>query len=64
MLNEYNTQKKPIILKEYGRNLQLLVNYVKNIEDEEKRNMSAKTLIELMKQINPSLRLGNEESQN
>jgi len=63
MFNEYNTQKTPIILKEYGRNLQLLVNYVKNMEDEEKRNLSAKTLVELMKQINPSLKLGNEESQ-
>ena len=63
MFSDYNTQKNPIILKEYGRNLQLLADYVRNIKDKELRNLSAKTLIELMKQINPSLKTGGEDSQ-
>ena len=63
MHSEYNTQKDRVILKEYGRNIQLLVNYVKGIENREVRNMSAKALVELMKQINPSLKEGGEDSQ-
>jgi len=63
MFNDYNTQKAPIILKEYGRNIQLLTDYVHSIKDRELRNLSAKTLIELMKQINPSLKSGGEDSQ-
>lgn len=44
----------PLILKEYGRNIQKLANYLKTIEDKEKRNQSAYALVDLMKQINPS----------
>jgi hypothetical protein len=46
----------PIILKEYGRNAQNIVNYILTIEDREKRSRLAKTLIELMRQINPAMR--------
>ncbi|MCC5920916.1 MAG: DUF4290 domain-containing protein [Cyclobacteriaceae bacterium] len=54
-MNRYNTQKPRLILKEYGRNIQKIVDYVKTIEDREKRTKSAETLIELMKQVNPSM---------
>ena len=47
---------EPIILKEYGRNIQNIVNYILKIEDREKRSQYAKTLIELMRQINPSMK--------
>jgi hypothetical protein len=47
---------KGIILKEYGRNIQKIVSYIKEIPDREKRSRYAKTLIELMKQINPAMR--------
>jgi hypothetical protein len=49
-------QQQSIILKEYGRNAQNIVNYILTIEDRTKRTQYAKTLIELMKQINPSMR--------
>ena len=62
-IGTYNTQKNALILKEYGRNIQMLVKYLNTIEDREKRNQSAKALIELMKQINPNVRDTNEESQ-
>lgn len=55
---EYNTSQPAIILKEYGRNVQNLVNYLKTIEDIEKRTDYAHTLIELMKQIAPTVREG------
>lgn len=47
---------EPIILKEYGRNTQNIVNYILKIEDKERRSQFAKTLIELMRQINPSMK--------
>ncbi len=62
-MKEYNTQKEPLILKEYGRNVQKLVNYLQNIEDKDLRNQTAHALVELMKQINPSVKEGNEDSQ-
>ncbi|CAN5605433.1 hypothetical protein BH23BAC1_BH23BAC1_09630 [soil metagenome] len=50
---EYNTSKTDLILKEYGRNIQKLAEYVVKIEDKEQRTRYAHTLIELMRQINP-----------
>lgn len=60
---EYNTSQPPLILREYGRNVQKLVEYLKTIKDKEKRNQSAATLIELMKQVTPSLKETPETSQ-
>ena len=62
-VHEYNTRRPELILKEYGRNVQKLVQYIKNIEDPAKRNTYAHTLIELMKLINPALKDGNEYAQ-
>jgi hypothetical protein len=60
---EYNTGRPELILKEYGRNIQKLVNYIRETEDEEKRKEYSYTLVELMKLINPALKDGNEFSQ-
>ena len=51
LLMEYNTQRSGLLLKEYGRNIQNLVNFVMQMEDREKRTQYAFTLVELMKQI-------------
>ena len=56
MIGEYNTQRPPITLKEYGRNVQKLVEYINNEPDKEKRTEMAHTLIELIKQLTPSLK--------
>ena len=61
--NEKIIDKPLLILKEYGRNVQKLVNYVTTIEDKEKRTQYAYTLIELMKQINPAMKEGPEYAQ-
>lgn len=53
---EYSTQKRQILFKEYGRNVQMLAEYVQNIEDKEERTKKAHTLVELMRNINPSLK--------
>jgi len=62
-MNDYNTQRERLILKEYGRNVQKLVNYLSTIQDKEERNQSAGALVDLMKQINPSIKEGNEDNQ-
>ncbi len=57
---QYNTQKEPIILKEYGRNIQSLVNLIKDENDQERKLRLSNTLVKLMKQLNPSLRDNND----
>ncbi len=60
---EYNTQRPDIILKEYGRNVQKLVEYIRAQPDKEKRTELAYTLIELIKQLNPSIKEQGDDSQ-
>jgi hypothetical protein len=60
---EYNASRPDIILKEYGRNVQKLANYLSTIEDREERTRYAYTLIELMRQLNPSVKENNETTQ-
>jgi len=62
-MNDYNTVRPRLILKEYGRNMQKLVEHIKNMEDKEKRSESAKVLVELMKLINPSVKDTQETAQ-
>ena len=53
---EYNTTRNHLIVREYGRHIQKMVEYVKTIEDEEKRQRNAQALIELMGFLNPHLK--------
>ncbi len=43
-----------LILKEYGRNVQKLVDYLLTIQDKAKRTKLAHALVELMRQIHPT----------
>ncbi|MGC4020543.1 MAG: DUF4290 domain-containing protein [Cyclobacteriaceae bacterium] len=63
MIGEYNSQREQIILKEYGRNVQKLVNYIRTIPDKEKRTQMATTLIELIKQLAPVAKEAQENPQ-
>jgi|SRR5690606_14992864 len=63
MIGEYNTQRPSIILKEYGRNVQKLVEYIRNEPSKAKRTEMAYTLIELIKQLTPSLKEQPENPQ-
>jgi len=56
MIGEYNTQRSGIILKEYGRNVQKLVDYIRTVPDKEKRTALANTLIDLIRQLNPAVK--------
>lgn len=52
----YNTQLPHLILREYGRHIQNLVQYACTIEDEEMRNKLVMDIIDLMGTMNPTLR--------
>ena len=62
-MNDYNTTRPALILKEYGRNMQNLIEHIRTIDDREKRSESAHVLIELMKLINPNAKDTQETSQ-
>lgn len=53
---EYNTTRNHLTIKEYGRHIQKMVEYVLTIEDREKRQKNAYALIELMGFLNPHLK--------
>lgn len=55
MIGEYNSQRVGIILKEYGRNVQNLIQYIRTQPSIEKRTELAYTLIELIKQLTPTI---------
>lgn len=48
-------------MKEYGKNIQGLVDHLVTIEDREKRTQSAYTVIEIIKQLNPQWRQENDQ---
>ncbi|WP_235298600.1 DUF4290 domain-containing protein [Portibacter marinus] len=50
---EYNTEKDPLVISEYGRNVQNLINYAKTVEDKEQRQKYAERIVALMYQMNP-----------
>jgi Domain of unknown function (DUF4290) len=53
---DYNTQLPRMIIPEYGRNIQNMINHCIAIEDKEERNRCAKAIIQVMGQLNPHLR--------
>lgn len=53
---DYNTQRKRMALPEYGRNVQKMIEHVKTIKDPEERNRAARTIIQIMGNLNPNLR--------
>ncbi|MBE6311909.1 MAG: DUF4290 domain-containing protein [Bacteroidales bacterium] len=57
---EYTTKQKRIILPEYGRNVQQMVDYACTIEDREERMKCAKSIIATMGNLFPYLRDVND----
>jgi hypothetical protein len=52
-LFHYNTQAKKLIISEYGRSFQEMVEYALRIKDRDKRLKMADTLIAIMEVLNP-----------
>lgn len=53
---EYNTTRSKMLMPEYGRNVQRMVEYLMTIEDKDKRRKNADAIIELMGTLNPHLK--------
>lgn len=53
---KYNTTREKLVMPEYGRNIQQMVDYLRTIEDPVKRQKNAKAIIELMGVLNPHLK--------
>lgn len=53
---EYNAERPHLIIPEYGRHLQKLIDQATMIEDREMRNKAAKYIIQVMGSLNPHLR--------
>lgn len=53
---DYNTSREKLILAEYGRNVQNMVEYIVALPTKEERNRYAQVVIDMMGFLNPHLR--------
>ena len=53
---EYNAERTTLIIPEYGRHLQKLIDQAVVIEDRDERNKVARYIIQVMGSLNPHLR--------
>ena len=53
---EYNTEREHLIIPEYGRHIQKMINHAKTRETKEERNKLAKAIIAVMGNLQPHLR--------
>ncbi len=53
---EYNTERVKLIIPEYGRHIQKMINQAVAIEDRDERNKVAKAIIAVMGNLQPHLR--------
>ena len=53
---EYNTVREDLIIPEYGRHIQKMINYASTRETKEERNKSANAIISVMGNLQPHLR--------
>ncbi|RSK40391.1 MULTISPECIES: DUF4290 domain-containing protein [Mangrovimonas] len=53
---EYNSEREHLIIPEYGRHIQKMVNHAKTVENRDERNKVAKSIIDVMGNLQPHLR--------
>ncbi|MFV0506700.1 MAG: DUF4290 domain-containing protein [Bacteroidales bacterium] len=53
---DYNSKRKNLVIPEYGRNVQIMVDHVKTLPTKELRNEATATIIEVMGNMFPHLR--------
>ncbi len=58
---QYNSQKDNLEIPEYGRNIQMLIQYAVTIEDSEYRQVFVEEIIELMLNMSPQNRIFEEQ---
>ncbi|MBK9450686.1 MAG: DUF4290 domain-containing protein [Bacteroidetes bacterium] len=52
---KYKISDEPMKLREFGRNVQMMLDYCKTLPDREERNALARTIVRIMAHINPSV---------
>ncbi|MCF8238048.1 MAG: DUF4290 domain-containing protein [Saprospiraceae bacterium] len=50
---DYNSQKDNLVISEYGRYVQELIDWCKTIEDPQARQIAADNIVEIMRIVNP-----------
>jgi hypothetical protein len=58
---EYNTSRNQLIIKEYGRNVQKMIEYAISIEDRKKRTETAHAIIRVMAEVLPDTKENNTQ---
>ena len=53
---EYNTTRNHLVMREYGRHIQKMIEHLLSIEDPDRRQANAQAVIELMGFLNPHLK--------
>lgn len=53
---EYNSSRNKLVISEYGRHIQKLVEHAMTLKDKEERQKMANGIIEIMGELNPQLR--------
>jgi Domain of unknown function (DUF4290) len=50
---KYRISEETIKLREFGRNVQMMTNYLKKLEERDERNALARSIVRIMANINP-----------
>lgn len=53
---DYNTQREPLLLPEYGREIQKMIDHAVGLPDRDERLRCAKTIVKLMETKVPHIR--------
>ena len=53
---KYNSQREKLIIPEYGRNIHEMIQYIKTVEDKEKRQFLAEGMVDMMLQMSTNER--------
>ena len=57
---EYNAERSHLIIPDYGRHLQKLIDQASAIEDRDERNKTANYIIQVMGNLNPHIQFHRE----
>ena len=57
---EYNTGREKIVISEYGRNIQVMIRHLIEIEDRKQRTEAAHFIVNVMAQMNPQVKESND----
>ena len=60
---EYNSTREILVMPEYGRNIQKMIEHVMTIEDREKRSKMAQTVVDIMAQMHPKVKESGDYKQ-